>query len=887
MTPPPFCSLGVLTGDLVPATVLVTMGPESYTAGVGSLRPVRHLAILLCLFFLSGAGGLVLQVVWMYRLGLVFGNAAYATAATLSSFFLGMAVGGRFWGDRVARVKRPLLAYGVLEWGVVVATLFWIWAASFYDARYPDFVELAHRIGGGLVGMKFVLSATLLFLPTFLMGGTFPVLAQHVAGERHRLGTMGALLYAVNTLGAGLGAFLGGFVFLRMFGVTRTLAGTLVLLTGVGAAAVWMGRLAPPLDVTDAPGLREKPRNVEAGKEMASNQPLLDRDAVLVALVSGVVTLGAQVLWTRMFAQVLQNSVYSFAAILVIFLLALGIGGVVAHILARGKRDPLTTVGLLLGASAALIALSPLIFYRLTDGLVYVGIGARWGTYIASVFFLVAAVLLVPVVVMGTVFPYLLKASRFKSLSSGSLAGRLVFFNSLGAALGPVLTGFILLDRLGLWASVVVLGVVYAVLGLFVTRSSRRRVRVMVLGLSVVVLATALFRPPPARLQPGEILKEVRQASDGVVAVVDNRGSLELRMDNYYVLGDSRSALVERMQAHIPMMLHDDGRSVLFLGMGTGITAGGALAHEPEQVVVVELVSNVIRLAERYFAPWTAGLFRDRRVRIVSDDARSFLLGSHDRFDVIVGDLFTPWHAGTGSLYTLEHFRLVREHLTDGGIFAQWLPLYQLTPEVFGSIAATFAEVFPQVTVWRADFSDTRASIALIGQDEGSVLDPVTIARGARIILGSTSDGRGVESDSGNGGDHMATLFYAGNLSRVPELIEGAVINTDDRRVVEFELPVRSQEANATGSGFMSGARLVRFLRTLHEAQPPDRDPYLARLPERERRYVHAGYLYFRYLRLARAGEFERADEILAKIEAITPEFAATIKAARAERTPE
>ncbi len=157
--------------------------------------------IFLCaLFLLSGTAGLIFQVIWMYRLGLVFGNAAYATAATLSAFFLGLALGGRFFGKASARFKRPLRLYGFMELGIAVTALLLIPGLHFYEKYYSDIVSFLGVSRSVLLVIKFVFGISLLFFPSFLMGGTFPVLAQYIGKNRIDLSRRGTISYAVNNL---------------------------------------------------------------------------------------------------------------------------------------------------------------------------------------------------------------------------------------------------------------------------------------------------------------------------------------------------------------------------------------------------------------------------------------------------------------------------------------------------------------------------------------------------------------------------------------------------------------------------------------------------------------------------------------------------------------
>jgi spermidine synthase len=837
-------------------------------------RPAPPLVVLGGLFFLSGVGGLILQVLWMYRLGLVFGNAAYATAATLSAFFLGLALGGWFLGRVAARVSRPLATYGLIEIGIGATALLWIPGLGLYADHYATVNALFAGHRGVLIAGKFLFSISLLLLPTFLMGGTFPMLTHCVVRSRLQLGRRGTLLYALNTLGAALGAFLAGFYLLPLLGVGRAYLLAVGLLFFVGAASLILDRVVAPRSAG-----AEEPTDVEMlsqdahGDTRSEPSHTPEKLIVMLAVASGFLTLSAETLWTRMFAQVLQNSVYSFSAILVVFLIALALGGLLAHALARTPWDPTAVLGGLLIAGALMVGLSPAVFDWASSGLTYVAPQAAWSAYLWAVFRLVTLVVLAPTVLMGAVFPFLLKASTGTRRATGALVGRLVLFNSLGAVVGPVLVGFVLLDLVGLWVSIKILAILYGAMALLVMPSwsegrSLGRAAVSALGLIVVV---GLPSPSVVRLEPGEHLRKVWQASDGVLSVVERDGNLQMRLDNYYALGDSRSWLVEQMQAHVPLMIHPNPRRALFLGLGTGLTAGAALSHDVDRVVSAELVPNVVRAAEEFFSPWTNGLFSDPRVEIVTDDARNFLLGSNEAFDVIVGDLFTPWHAGTGSLYTLEHFELVREHLTEGGLFAQWLPMYQLTPEGFETIAATFAAVFPQVTVWRADFSDSRASIALVGQAADSRLDQDVLRHNSQYVTGNP------ESQD----DHMATLFYLGNLTGSPRPVSRIGLNTDDRRIVELRAPVLAQDAGAGQETFLVGPVLEALLTSIRNASRPNLDPYLSALPESETRYAEAGLLYFQYLRRVSSGQNDDALDLLRQIEAVAPSFAELARPSR------
>ncbi|WP_221930760.1 fused MFS/spermidine synthase [Changchengzhania lutea] len=797
-------------------------------------------------------------------MGLIFGNAAYATAATLAAFFLGLAIGGWFLGNASAQFKRPLFVYGLMEIGIALTALLLIPGIEFYETHYASVVALTDGKQSFLTILKFIFSITLLLLPTALMGGTFPVLAQFIGKEKRQLANRGTILYAVNTLGASIGALLAGFFLLSKYGVDTTYYFTIVLVASIGFSAILMDRLF----ITNKETSVIKKDN-KASKTITKLDNINYLELKILAFSSGLLALSIETIWTKMFAQVLQNSIYSFSAILVVFLFSLGIGGVLSHKLVKVSRHPKYVLLILLSLGAISVGFSPYVFNTLTKGLGYLAPSASWFAYLIAVFKLSFLVVFLPTVIFGAIFPFLLKASPVINQSPGKFVGRLVLFNSIGSTIGPILAGFILLDAIGIWMTIKIIAILYGFLALYIYFTFNIKVvkKWLLLPIIGIIGVVSITNPPTVKLQKGDKILKMWQSSDGFVSIVESGKNIQMRLDNFYVLGDSRSILVEQMQGHIPLLIHPSPKKTLFLGMGTGITAGASLSHNVERVVVVELISNVIPAAKKYFSSWTNNLFNDKRVEIIADDARNFLLGSNEKFDVIVGDLFTPWHAGTGSLYTIEHFKQAKKSLKKGGIFAQWLPLYQLTPKSFEIISATFASVFPNVTLWRADFSGSRASIALIGQEDGAKLSHKVLKKNISNLVETK------ESASNKSIDHMAGLFYLGNLDALKNRLTGTVVNNDDKRTVEYKTPILSQQANAGSETYIVNQELYNLLSTLATNLPAEKDLYLSKLPPRELKYVKVGLKYFRYLQLISDGNEIEAESILEQIHLLSPGF--------------
>ncbi len=820
--------------------------------------------LFLFLAFLSGFAALVYQVLWLKELGLLFGNTAHAAATTLAVFFLGLAGGGRFFGAKAAGTRRPLRAYALLEIGIASSALLYFLVTRLFHAVYGAvFESVEHSLLLSTL-VKFVLSLGILFPPAFFMGGTFPYLGEQLVRTREELGRTGSLLYAVNTAGAALGAFAAGFVLPIQLGfrgsyLVAVAINVVVAVVAWGwagparAASAGLGDVAPPEGEPPPGALLRSPRRI-AG----------------LAFLSGALTLALEVLWTRMFAQVFQNSVYSFSAILVTFLVALALGSALANALCRLRTSPTAILGVLLVLSGALAGSTPFVFHALTDGLQSIDAEGGWGAYVAAIFRGTAIVILVPGILIGSVFPYLLRISQGVSTGAGLTIGRLAAINGIGGILGSLAAGFLLLEGLGLWASIQVLATLYFLaLPIAVDELSPRRL-VPRIALALVALAALAAagpsRLPVIRLDPGEAeqLLEVSESGHGTVAVIARGSQRGIKVDNTYMLGGLDGYFAERRQSQIPLFLHPDARSVFFLGMGTGTTAGGALDFPVREVVVCELLPNVVAAARRHFAQESNGLFEDPRVRIVVEDGRHFLAGTSQRYDVIISELFVPWHAGTGTLYSREHFRIARSRLRPGGIFVQWLPLTHMTRTEFDIIARTMLEEFPQVTLWRANFV-SHAEVALVGAAEIGALDPAAVARNVAQVIPRRAEDRVTDADV------VPWVLYAGNLSACRPLFADAPVNTDDRPVIEYVAPKAVQRERSGEVPWLTSFELSRLFGEVFSAVPPGEDPHLEALSPEQIAYVQAGLALFRVGVLLDAKRVEEARAVYREFFGVIP----------------
>ncbi|MYD69540.1 MAG: hypothetical protein F4W89_02180 [Acidobacteria bacterium] len=817
----------------------------------------RHRARLAGLVFLSGAASLVYEVLWLKELSLLFGSTAYAASTTLAVFFLGLAVGGALFGRWSPHLRSPLRAYAWIELAVAAAAaLYFVLLEVYFQLYGPVYDALIDR-PAAFNAFRLALATLVLLPPAALMGGTLPVLGQHLVRQPHELGRYGSWLYAINTIGAAAGAFLAGFVLPLALGFDRAYLLAMAVNVAVAGLAWRMSRIdereAAPDPGVPAERHRQRDRRKKGARRSPSTASAADAASpawllAAVAGLSGAFALGLEVLWTRMFAQVLQNSVYTFSTILVVFLAALATGSAIANRLCRVRgAAPAQVLWMLLTLSGLGVAATPFVFHDLTAGVSTLTTGDAWISYVVSIFGNTMVLLFVPAALLGSVFPYLLRAAEGSPVAPGAIIGRLSALNTAGAVVGSLAAGFVLLGAIGLWNSIRLIAASYLVLALVCAWRGWRTPRARLLPTvatfgAVALLGTAL---DASRLtlvnvttERGEELLATWEGPEGIVAVVERAGNRHIKMNNFYTLGGTGAIEQEQNQALLPLMTHPSPRAVFLLGLGTGITAGSALRHPVERLLVCEIASDVIVAAATYFNAPSGGLFTDPRASVRACDARNHLLGTAERYDVIIADLFVPWRAGVGNLYSREHFEAARDRLTAGGVFVQWLPLYQVSRREFDLVARTMLNVFEQVTLWRGSFSPEIAYVALVGATEPTALDPAVIERNGQHLSGGAPlpDATALA---------VTLPFYAGNLSAADGLIPPGPLNTDDRPLVEYLAPVTHREERAGAAGWFNSADLAAFLRRLTELAPPARDPHLALLSPAQRDFVRAGLSYY------------------------------------------
>ncbi len=577
----------------------------------------------------------------------------------------------------------------------------------------------------------------------------------------------------------------------------------------------------------------------------------------VICFLSGFGVLALEVLWTRMFSLVLENSVYTYAAILVVVLFCLAGGSLISSLLARRKWQPNTVLAILLALSGISIALTPIVFMELTDSFRFLAVEANWLEFVFFIFKKCALTIGPPALVLGAVFPYLMKTEERYATSPGKSLGRLATINTVGAILGSLFCGFVFLERFGMWRTMQIMGVIYFLMALWMP-SVRGRVGMAVKCVSGVGLILLFTRLNPSRLpvtgvlemRKDEVTLKAWEGSDCTVSVVRGNDGLSIKINSDYGLGSSEGRIRQASQAEIPLMLKPDAKSVFFLGMGTGISAGAALSDrfpQVERVVTCELSPHVISASKEFMTQvdgvdLTNGLFTDPRSTVLTEDGRHYLMSTQENFDVINSDLFVPYRSGAGSLYSVEHFESVKKRLQPGGIFVQWLPAYQVTEFEFHVIGKTLLEVFDHVTVWRCDFAPFNEVIAFVGHRDETPLAACDIDD--TQTKKSFSDGNGREDIYQTLNPQTSLLYYGGNLTASKEGFAGYPVNTDDKPVIEYMAPRYYRNQGKDGMPWFVGPYILKFIKDLQKNCPPDQDPLLVNRTPANRRLPLAGSAY-------------------------------------------
>jgi spermidine synthase len=789
----------------------VTETPAVQQQSVASYSPSTLWVIGLC-FVLSGATGLIYEVLWARLLGLVFGATTLAISTVLAAFMGGLALGSALAGKLGKRIRKPLSTYGWMEIGIAIFALlvpfFFQWVDNIYAWIWQHF----HPGFFAFSVWRFVLSSLLLLVPTTLMGATLPVLSAAIVNSRDHDSSSVTRLYSCNLLGAILGTLAAGFLLLPFLGVRLTIVVAASINILVGIIAVVQQRKSEAIT----------PETTNAAAEVSPVIEAVEGHGfwLLCAFVSGFVTISTQVSWTRWLTMIIGSSTYAFSIVVALFLVGLA-GG--AWIIGRSKSTRLLRSTMLKVEifTAISLVLSLHVVNRIPNLLVTLGLKLQvssWPGLLALQIIAAGLLVLVPALLMGMVMPLVLVWAGSNKTRAVALVGRSYAINTLGAIAGAFITGFILIPRtstkftliVAAAMCVLVAGVAFKPPANATEPALRRAMALGAIPIAWIFLVIISPRMNLADFSIGaydSLIRVLAQTREGIKETPEQSGGNQTRELLMYAEGPTSTVTVRRdqdtismaingrtnasdsvhdmptqiMLAQVPMLVAPKINNGLIIGYATGVSVGAMLQSPIESVTCVELEPETVK-GSKFFDHVNNQPLNDPRTHLIIDDARTYLRVTPNRYDVIVSEPSHPWVPGVANLFTQEFFEMGRSRLSDEGVFVQWLQIYQLSTESLRSVLATYHKVFPHVLVFRVGGLGKGKDLILLGSNtplnldkiKERIVDPRIAKEIGRVELKSEADVRS---------------WYVCDETKLGPAVAGAVINTDDNMHIETTVP--------------------------------------------------------------------------------------------------
>lgn len=703
---------------------------------------------------------MIYQICWIRRASQLFGSTTHAVSTVVAVFFLGLALGSWVFGKLATRTRRPLRIYGLVEIGVgILAMLSLFFLDGLSHAFTPVYRALSdHR--AMLLAVQGLLVAVVVLPPAVGMGGTLPLYCRQFVSAQSEIGWKTGSLYALNTLGAACGALATGLLLLPTLGLRHSVhIGVLLsMISGIvvlGLAGAW------PVPEPISP--HRPSRTTRAGSLPVG----------ILFFVVGFVALVLEVVWVRFLALLVRNTVHTYTLTLGAVLSGIVVGSLVAgHLVNRRPSRAwwFGTMQVLMACSVmVLIALPPSAWERFGN--------ETWVCFVA---------LLPPSIFSGASFPLAVRMVVDDPRTTAINVGRLGAANIAGGILGALLAGWYALPRFGMAVCFSTVAALSLLAGLITWFGYARQVPLrwrLPAALAAITLwigAACVARNQLPRAFLGESVLAYAEGLGSNLAVLDRDGERVFEIDRWWQGSDQKTHQI--MAAHLPALLHPRPGRVLVVGAGTGQTARRFLLHDVRQLDCVDIEPAVFEFIGQHFgSDWMT----DPRTRLIREDGRNYLRHTDATYDIIsleVGQIFRP---GVAFFYTREFYQTAADHLVDGGLMTQFVPLPFFSPEQFRGVLRTFTEVFPEATLWY-----NTSELLLIGMQPG----PLSVTG---IELQSRLDRPAVREDLefGYWGGRERWINQADNLlggflmgaANLRDFCRTGPLYTDDRPRLDYE----------------------------------------------------------------------------------------------------
>lgn len=764
------------------------------------MQNAKKVRLVLLMFALSNMAALIYQISWTKNLSYIFGTSVYAIGTVLACFMSGLAVGSFVFGRRADRSTNPVRLFAYVELALGLYALILIPLFAILPQPYSFF----HRIFGGTPFMNvmlFALSFQVLIIPTSLIGGTFPIMNRIYS----RMGTIGkdvGTVYSVDTVFAGSGALIAGFVLLPALGISMTIA--------VGAtinifAGIYLYNISFPLKNEYSADSGKKSDN----KTIMNSLDKTDKAVFIAYFLSGFAGLSAEVIWIRALSLTLGTSIYAISIITAGFLIGLALGSFIISRYIHRIKNLLTAFAFIeLGIAAAAVMLLLIMENLDIPYLVLYHTFDSFYPFTAALFIIIFLILLIPTILMGATMPVVSKIITKNPKFIGTDIGAVFTINTLGGIFGTFIASFVLIPGVGMTISGAFIAALNIIVALLIFAHSRREDKKRFYSLTAVTLllciylASTTISPLSAgayyhgtQLNDIESWKKMKSETEvlhyeeglyGLVSAVRQGEYKALRIDGKSESSNVPVELVTEYQlAYIPMFAHRSPKEVMLIGLGGGFTLDAITNFkEVGSIDLVEINPHLLNVAREYFSEYNDRALSDPRVNIIIDDGRNHLLANDKKYDVIISQPSNIWLSGEGGLFTKEMYEGVKAHLNKGGVFGQWMPLYEQDTQDFRIFLATFRSVFPYTTLWIVDYDAVLVgSMEPVGYDYGYIRQHIDSNPEINKDFNMMSDV--LLTTTKYAQLYQVVVPYRMNGDDIKEF-SGSVINTDDRPVLEF-----------------------------------------------------------------------------------------------------
>ena len=749
--------------------------------------------LVVACFALSGMSALMYQTAWTRLFSIAFGTSELAIATVLAAYMGGLALGSVVAGKRADFIRHPIKVYGLLEGGIAAAALLVPWMLDFAFHLYGSVFgsQSGPPASGGLIQTFYYLVATFLIVgvPTAFMGATLPILAHHLVRRNSEVGPKIGLMYGINTAGGVAGVLLGAFVLLPAIGLNG-LVYCAVLINGIiFVLAVWLSRYSAETQPSDIRVQAEAAASSITHTRLPAGRWFVPHWILWIMLLSGAASFIYEVLWTRLLGHMLGSSIYAFATMLSTFLAGIAIGGASGGWFSRKFSRP----AMLMVFLQILIAIASAATYYALEFLLADSASAIGQIVLAMLVILPSALFI------GATYPVAVRIYTRDVAEIGASSASVYAWNTVGAIVGAIVAGFILLPGAGFAGAirfVVLLNLGLALISacfLFSENRSTKMGWAPSVLLVVFVGCLLMFNPPRPDNVVSSTSFEVFEPTNmrelyfavgksSTVMLSDSDHYFDLRSNGLpeaqiFFRGSMHPHNSQRWLGLLPVLTRPDAESMLVIGLGGGTVVEG-IPQSVSSIDVVELEENIVE-ANRLVGQWrNSDPTSDERVTIVVNDARNALNLTQKKYDVIVSQPSHPWTAGASHLFTQEFIRVMKSHLSEDGVLLMWMNSEFLTEDLLLSLMATIQSEFENVRVY-----ETQSNVLNFLASDGSL----TIDREADLQYGS--DTQWPHEYQLNGVVSSADIVAKLRLDEqgVRAITDDVALVTDDRNLMATE----------------------------------------------------------------------------------------------------